>query len=87
MLTTIEKMLFLLLAVLVAGATYNGFREMYRVINRGEGRLHFDKLPARLWNSLKIFITQSTLLKTRPITSILHLGVAWGFIFHASSAN
>ena len=82
MLTTIEKMLFLLLAVLAIGATYNGFRDMYRIINRGQGKLHFDKLPARLWHSLNIFITQSTVLKTRLLTSILHIGVAWSFTFY-----
>lgn len=82
MLTSVEKMIFILLALLAVGATYAGLREVWLIINRGQGKLHLDRLPARLWNALTVYITQRTTLKTRPLTSLLHLGVVWGFTYY-----
>ncbi len=82
MLTSAEKVIFLILALLSVGAAYQGFREMWLIINRGEGKLHLDKLPARAWHALTIYLGQATTLKTRRITSLLHLGVVWGFTFY-----
>ena len=82
MLTPVEQMLFILLALLAAGATLAGFSEMYHIINRGEGKLYLDNLPARAWNALVIYLTQRTTLKTRRVTSLFHLAVVWGFTFY-----
>jgi heterodisulfide reductase subunit C len=82
MLTPVEQMLFLLLALLAAGATLSGFAEMYRIINRGEGKLYLDNLPSRAWNALVIYLMQRTTLKTRRVTSLFHLAVVWGFTFY-----
>ncbi|MFQ3565914.1 MAG: heterodisulfide reductase-related iron-sulfur binding cluster [Aggregatilineales bacterium] len=82
MLTSVEKMIFLLLAAFSIGATYVGFREMWLVINRGQGKLHLENLPARLWTALTVYLAQHTTLKTRRLTSLLHLGIVWGFTFY-----
>lgn len=82
MLTPVEKMLFVLLAMLAIGATYHGFREVWLVINRGEGKLHLENLPQRLMKALRVYMTQSTTLKTRTVTSLIHLGIVWGFTFY-----
>ncbi len=82
MLLPVEQMLFVILALFALGATYTGFMEMYAIINRGEGQLHWNKLPARVWQALTIYLTQKTTLKTRPLSSLFHLGVAWGFTFY-----
>lgn len=82
MLTSVEKMLFLFLALLSLGAAYHGFREMWLTINRGQGKLYLDNLPARAWRAFTVYITQNTTLKTRRITSLLHLGIVWGFTFY-----
>lgn len=82
MLTPVEKVLFILLAVLAAGATIHGFQEMYQIINRGEGKLHFEKLPLRAWRALSIYLSQRTTLKTRRLSSLFHLGIVWGFTFY-----
>ncbi|MDX1991880.1 MAG: (Fe-S)-binding protein [bacterium] len=82
MLTAVEKMLFLLLALIAIGATYEGFREMYLIINRGTGRLYLDRLPQRMWKALTVYLAQNTTLKARPLTSLFHLGVVWGFTFY-----
>src|SRR5512145_1358457 len=82
MLTPVEQLLFALLALLTLGAAYNGFREMALIINRGERELYLDHLPGRAWTALKVYLAQPTTLKTRPLTSLLHLGVVWGFTYY-----
>lgn len=82
MLTPVEQMLFFLLALMAIGATYNGFREMYLVINRGQGELHLNNLLKRGWEALNVYLTQRTTLKTRKVSSLLHLGIVWGFSFY-----
>jgi Fe-S oxidoreductase len=82
MLTPVEQMLFVLLALFSLGATYEGFREMYAIINRGEGKLYLDNLPARLWNALVVYLTQRPTLKMRWVTSLIHLAVVWGFTYY-----
>lgn len=42
MLTPVEKLLFLLVVVLSIGAAYVGFRDVYRIVQRGEGQLAFS---------------------------------------------
>ncbi|MFN8372085.1 MAG: (Fe-S)-binding protein [Anaerolineae bacterium] len=81
-LTPVEQMLFIILALLAVGATYNGFMEMWQIINRGEGKLYLDHLPQRLWKAHNIYLMQTTTLKTRRITSVFHVGVVWGFTFY-----
>lgn len=82
MLSPIEKMLFTMLALLAIGATANGFMEMYRVINRGQDKLHLDNLFKRAWTALRIYLTQETTLKTRTLVSLIHWGVVIGFTFY-----
>jgi Fe-S oxidoreductase len=82
MLTTVEKMLFLMLALLAIGATIASFSDMISVIARGQGKLYLDHLPARLWQALRVYVTQFTTLKTRRLTSLIHLGVVWGFTYY-----
>ncbi|MCU0511208.1 MAG: heterodisulfide reductase-related iron-sulfur binding cluster [Anaerolineae bacterium] len=82
MLSPIEKMLFVLLALLAVGATYQGFYKMWLIINRGEGKLYLDHLPQRLFTAIRVYITQETTLKTRRVASLFHLGIVLGFTFY-----
>jgi Fe-S oxidoreductase len=82
MLSPIEKLLFTLLALLAIGATYSGFREMYQIIHRGQDKLYFENFFSRAFHALRIYLTQSTTLKTRRIVSLIHLGVVLGFTFY-----
>ncbi len=81
MLTPFEQFLFIMLAVLAVGATYSGFRDIYLIVNRGEGQLYLDHLPQRLWKALTVYLTQQTTLKTRRVSSLFHLGIVWGFTY------
>ncbi len=81
MLTSVEKMLFVVLAVLAVGATYAGFRDMWLTVNRGQGKLHLDNLPRRAAQALWVYLSQTTTLKFRRISSLFHLGIVWGFTY------
>jgi Fe-S oxidoreductase len=82
MLTTVEQLVFLLLAALSIGATYTGFHEMWKIINRGEESLKLNNILKRAWNASFIYISQRTTLKTRRFSSLFHLGIVWGFTFY-----
>ena len=82
MLTTIEKLLFLVLALASVGLAARSFYQMYRSIYRGEGKLYLDRLPQRAWRALVIYFSQRTTLRRRRLVSLLHLGVVWGFTFY-----
>src|SRR5207249_1718877 len=82
MLTTLEKILFVLLA---GGSLYYGgkrFYDVYRVISRGKPDPRLDKLPERIRRAILIVLTQQSVFKTRPIVSVLHAMVFYGFVFY-----
>ncbi|MBE2272584.1 MAG: (Fe-S)-binding protein, partial [Anaerolinea sp.] len=82
MLYPVEQLLFILLALFAVGAAYYGFREMALIVNRGQRELYLDNLPRRVITALGVYLTQSTTLKTRRITSLFHLAVVWGFTYY-----
>jgi Fe-S oxidoreductase len=82
MLTTLEKILFVLLA---AGSFYYGgarLHDVYRAIARGKPDIRFDHLPARIGRALWIVLTQQSVFKKRPVVSFLHAMIFYGFIFY-----
>ncbi len=82
MLTPIEKILFSLLVIISLVAALNTWGQMYRIIERGQGQLYTDHLLRRLWEGFLALFTQGSILRRRKLTSIFHIGVAWGFIFY-----
>jgi Fe-S oxidoreductase len=82
MLTPVEQMLFILLALLSIGAAYAGFREMAGTVLRGQGRLYLENLPRRVITALTVYLTQNTTMKMRRVTSLFHLAVVWGFTYY-----
>ena len=82
MLTDVEKMLFTTLALFAIGAAYAGFRDMFRIIGRGQGKLHFDGILRRSVRALTIYLTQRSTMKTRRLTSLIHWGVVLGFTYY-----
>ena len=82
MLTDVEKMLFILLALFSLGASYAGFYAMFQIIGRGQGELRMDGIIRRVLTALAVYLTQRTTLKTRPLTSLVHWGVVLGFSYY-----
>jgi Fe-S oxidoreductase len=82
MLTTVEKILFILLAI---GSFYYGgkrFYDVYRAIARGKPDDRFDDLPGRIRRALWIVVSQQSVFKTRPLVSFLHALIFYGFVFY-----
>ena len=82
MLTNIEKILFILLAM---GSLYwgaRGFYQVYKSIARGKADLRFDNLAGRIRYAVWIVLTQQSVFKARPVVSFLHALVFYGFIYY-----
>src|SRR6266542_6496496 len=69
MLTTVEKILFVLLAL---GSLYYG----------GKPDARFDNLRQRIRRAIWIVLTQQSVIKKRPIVSFLHALIFYGFVFY-----
>ena len=82
MLTTIEKILFVLLVL--GSLSYGGKKlyDVYRAIARGKPDIRFDNLAERIWRGLWIVVTQQSVFKKRPLVSFLHALIFYGFVFY-----
>ena len=82
MLSNIEKIIFIIIAISAFSASYVTFGKMFKAISVGSQQIDWKKA---LWNfpkGLKVFISQNTLFKTRPIVGFIHALVAWGFTLY-----
>ena len=82
MLTDIERIIFIVLSLFALGAAYKVGQRIYRIIWRGQGTLGTNSMSQRVRRGLSIFLTQRTVLKRRPLASIFHTMIAWGFTFY-----
>ena len=82
MLTVIEKSIFLILTIAMFYLTFRSFHTMIKIINRGQDRLYFNHILSRLQKALSVLVLQNTVLKSRPILSMLHSLIAWAFILY-----
>jgi Fe-S oxidoreductase len=82
MLTTIEKLLFVLFALASLAATYRVVDRIVRIIGRGSGSLATDNLLGRLISAAVVFVTQKTVFKRRFLPSLAHAFIAWGFTYY-----
>lgn len=82
MLTLIEKISFLLLAVFSLAYAGTGFYRVYKAIARGRADSRFDHLLQRISRALWIVLTQQSVFKKRPIISLLHAMVFYGFVYY-----
>lgn len=82
MLTLPEKILFILLLAGSLYYAYTGFRRVYLAIRRGRPEDRFDRLSARIGRALWLTLTQQTVFKKRPLVSLLHAFVFYGFVYY-----
>ncbi len=82
MLTTIEKILFALLAIASLATAYVTFGYMVRSILRGQNNIQIDDSGKFLKDFLVSLVNQGGIIHHRRLTSLFHYGVAWGFIFY-----
>jgi Fe-S oxidoreductase len=80
--STPEKILMVLAILATIYAGWKAAQRMARIIGRGQGEVDWSLARKRLWDIfVKIFTMQPT-FKLRPVASIFHLAVAWGFLFY-----
>ncbi len=84
MLTTPEKIAFLLLVLASLYFGGGALLRVYKAIRRGQPENRFDNLPARLGRALWQTLTMQTVFKKRPWVSLLHAFVFYGFVFYLS---
>ena len=79
MLSSTEKVLFILIAIVASGASFITFRKMFRAIGKGTQPIIWKAVWSNYSEGLKVFISQNTLFKSRPLIGLIHAFVAWGF--------
>jgi Fe-S oxidoreductase len=84
MLTAVEKILFALAVLASLYYSYVTFGYMLKIVVRGQGNLSFDHLLQRMIDGLVALVGQGGIIRRRPITSLFHFAVAWGFIYYLS---
>ena len=82
MLTDIEKIIFILFAILAIGLSYTTFNKMFKAIGVGSQQIDWKRALLNFPKGLEVFISQRTLFKTRPVIGFIHALVAWGFTLY-----
>ena len=83
MLTTIEKILFLVVVAVALYYTWRNFRLVYQVIRRGQGDFPSrEQMVGRLMEAGVKWLSIRPIWKTRTVASLFHGLVAWGFVFY-----
>ena len=82
MLTDIEKIIFILFAIIAIGLSYSTFNKMFKAISVGSQQIDWKRALLNLPKGIEVFISQRTLFKTRPVIGFTHALVAWGFTLY-----
>jgi Fe-S oxidoreductase len=82
MLSLIEKILFMLATAASLYFTYIGVRRIISHISSGQGRIDWSLLPKRIGELISKFILLQPVFRTRPLVSILHGFIGWGFFIY-----
>lgn len=82
MLSPLEKIIFSIAAIAAAGAAGFVALRIARIIRRGQGKVDWAVIPGRLAEVAVKFVGLTPTWKTRPLASLFHALVAWGFTFY-----
>ena len=82
MLTDIEKITFILFAIIAIGLSYITFNKMFKAIGVGSQQIDWKRALLNFPKGIEVFISQRTLFKTRPVIGFIHALVAWGFTLY-----
>lgn len=82
MLTSYEKIAFLLALCLSVYLSWRSFSVMLKVIHMGQDKFYSENLGLRILKSLSAFLLQNTVLTSRMVISLIHSLVAWAFILY-----
>jgi Fe-S oxidoreductase len=82
MLTSVERVLFVLAALLSLTLTAIAVRRIVRTIGRGQGKPELGQFGRRVAEALIAFVTFLPTFRVRRWTSVFHAMVGWGFTFY-----
>lgn len=83
MLTTIEKIIFVLLALVSAGFTLHGIKTIVDSVRKGRPAPELKNIPASLLKAGVTVLFQRTIFKARKVLSAVHLGLFFGLVTYA----
>ncbi|MBN2500690.1 MAG: (Fe-S)-binding protein, partial [Anaerolineales bacterium] len=82
MLTIPEKIFFVLAALATIVAVFFATRRIIKIIARGHGKPDWGVVPKRLIDVLVKTVVLTPVWRTRPLASLFHAMVVWGFMFY-----
>lgn len=82
MLSSVEQILFLLAVIISVFLSWKSFSKMFSVINLGQGKLITENFMRRAGQALSVFLSQKTVLASRPVASLIHAFLAWAFTLY-----
>ena len=82
MLTTVEKIVFIAAVLLSMYAALRVSLRIFRIVNRGHGKVDWSVVPTRLLEVIAKTITFQPVFRFRLIPSLFHAFVGWAFIFY-----
>jgi len=83
LLTTIEKIIFVLLALISAGFTVHGFKTIIASVRKGRPAPELKNVPVSLLRAAITVLLQQTIFKARKVLSAIHLGLFFGLVAYA----
>jgi Fe-S oxidoreductase len=83
LLTTVEKIIFILAALTSVGFTYHGFKTIFDSIRRGRSAPELKNVPGSLIKAAITVLFQRTIFKARKWLSAIHMGLFFGLITYA----
>src|SRR5271156_3241372 len=84
MLPYIHKVVFLVFAVIAGALGLRGFYRLYRRIAAGrpDTDRRLNHIAGRMWYALRITLMQSRTFRKRPLISVFHSFIFYGFAFY-----
>jgi len=82
MLSSTEQIAFVLLVLVCGGVAFQGFRRIFVIVSQGKPSYRTDKFLSRLIKALIEVGLQKPLFKSRPIVSLFHAFIFFGFSFY-----
>jgi len=83
LLTTVEKIIFILAALVSVGFTIHGFKTIIDSVRKGRSAPELKNVPGSLIKAAIKVLFQQTIFKARKVLSAIHMGLFFGLVTYA----